>query len=272
MSAFDPANVAGKATAALNTGLPAAISSAPATPSPAGLQPGQGQPSDVGYNGNVPGAGENVANSYLNMYGSTGTPSTTNDAQTAYNQFASSTPADMSSYYDNAQRQSDNAINTQMAARGSYGSSNAVGVLSNADTNLRAQQAKDEASYGLSRATLGGQLASGADASSLASSNNDLNWMTGTSDLAFKDEKEQAARAQLGLDNTKQAADTLSGIEGSVGGQEIGAQQQLLTQQLMAQGMSASDAATAAANKVSASNAQDQRAVDTTVSALSYFA
>lgn len=258
-----PQNVTGSATAP---------SFAPGSPYPStGLQPGQGSPGDVGYNVNVPGAGENTSASYLSYYGAYGTPTTSNNAQQAYSDFRASQPVNMDPYYNNAQRLSDNAINTQMAARGSYGSSNAVGVLANADTNLRAQQAKDEAQYGLSRYGLEGQLASGSDASSLNQSQNEMGWMKGISDLGFANQKEGAARAQLGLDWTKQAADTASGIEGQVGGAEIANDKELLVQQLMATGMSAADASTAADNRLAASQAQDARTVATAASALSYF-
>src|ERR1700748_3093785 len=87
------------------------------------LQPGQGSPNDVGYNGNVPGVGENVAGSLLSYYGQNGTPSPTNNAADAYSSFRDSTPANMNPYYDNAVRNADNDINRQMAARGQFGSS-----------------------------------------------------------------------------------------------------------------------------------------------------
>jgi len=247
-----------------------AFSNSPAPPTDAGLQPGQGTPGDVGYNVNVPGAGENVSASYLALYGQNGTPTASNNAQQAYTDFRNSTPANMDPYYDNAQRNSANDINKQMAARGQYGSSNAVGVLSNASTNLRAQEAKDNAQYGISRYGLEGQLASGSDASSVNQSQNEENWMKGLTDLGFANEKEGAARAQLGLDWTKGAADTASGIEGSVGASEIAADKDLLIKQLTASGMSYADAAAAADNRVAAGNAQDARATATVTSALAY--
>lgn len=238
---------------------------------PTGLQPGTGNPSDVGFNGNVPGTGENVANSYLNYYGANGTPSAAQNAQGAYNAFQQSTPVDMSGYYDNAQRLQDNSINTQMAARGSYGSSNAVGTLAAADTNLRAQQANAEGQYQLQRAGLAGTLASGADASSVAGSNNDLNWMGGLSQLGFQAQKEGTARYELGNQDALTAANTMSNIQGSVGNQEIQSQYNDLVQQLTAQGMTAGDASTAAQNQLSRSDAQDDAAATTAVSAMAYF-
>lgn len=177
-----------------------------------GLQ--QGQVGDVGYNGNALGAGEQYAGSALNYYGQGNIPGVSNNQQQNYQQFQQSTPADMSSYYDNAQRQSDNAINTQMAARGSYGSSNAIGQLSNADTNLRAQQARDQAQYGLQRAQLGGSLAGGADSQSNNASQNQLAWTQGLGALAFQGQQAGMQRYEQGNQDAMQAAGALSGLEG----------------------------------------------------------
>lgn len=177
-----------------------------------GLQ--QGQVGDVGYNGNAPGAGEQYAGSALNYYGQGNIPGVSNNQQQNYQQFQQSTPADMSSYYDNAQRQSDNAINTQMAARGSYGSSNAIGQISNADTNLRAQQARDQAQYGLQRAQLGGSLAGGADSQSNNASQNQLAWTQGLGALAFQGQQAGMQRYEQGNQDAMQAAGALSGLEG----------------------------------------------------------
>jgi hypothetical protein len=250
---------------------PPAAAPPTAPPNTTGLQPGQGSPGDVGYNGNVPGAGENVANSYLSYYGQNGTPTTSNRAEEAYQSFNHSTPANMDPYYNNAERNATNDINKQMAARGQFGSSNAVGQISNATTNLRAQQAKDEASYGLQRAGLKGTLGSGADSSSLASSTNDLNWMSGLTGLAFNAQKEGMARYELGNQDAKAAADTASGIIGDNGKASIANDKDLLIQMLMAQYGMSKDAATAAASKASASDAQDSKALNTAVSAGSLF-
>lgn len=245
---------------------------------PVGLQPGQGSPGDVGFNGNVPGAGENVSASYLNYYGQNGTPTTSNNAQQAYTDFRNSSPANMNPYYDNAQRNSDNAINKQMAARGQYGSSNAVGVLSNADTNLRAQQAKDEANYGLQRYGLEGQLASGSDQSSGAQSQNEMNWMNGLSNLGFANQKEGTARYELGNEDAYKAASTMSGIQGQVGGAEIANDQALLQSMLAAGSGATADQVTAAQNALALaqqkslqSNATTTGSLQTGASALSSY-
>lgn len=235
---------------------------------PSGLQPGQGSPGDVGFNGNVPGTGENVSASYLAYYGANGTPTTSNNAQQAYTDFRASQPANMDPYYDNAQRRSDNAINTAMAARGSFGSSNAVGVLANADTNLRAQQAKDEAQYGLSRYGLEGQLASASDQSSGAQSQNEENWMKGISDLGFQNQKEGTARYELGNEDAYKAAATMSGIEGQVGGAEIANDQALLEQMLQAGSGATADQVVAAQNALALAQAKSNQNTSQTTGAL----
>lgn len=256
-----PGQNASDFTPATNYAPPAATYAAP----PPSFAPMQG---DLGFDATSAGMGENVSAALIGHYADSGIPSTAQNAQGAYDEFNRSTPADMSSYYNNASRNSANRINTEMAARGSYGSSNAVGVLGNAETNLRAQQAKDEASYGLQRAGLRGTLAGGADQSSLAHSADERNWVGALSDLGFKNQREGAARFQMGYGIANDLADKASGIEASTGSAEIQAQEQLLMQQLMSQGMSASDASTAAHNTVAAQNASDARAVDTTEKAI----
>lgn len=249
---------------------------------------------DVGFNANAQGTGEQVSSAFLNHYGSTGIPQTSNNAQQAYDSWSQTAgpapgavPAqDMSAYYDNASRKASNAINRQMAARGSYGSSNAVGNLMQAETDLRAQQARDEAQYGLqrgqyelqrgqlgvSRAGLAGQLASAADASSLAGSQNERNWMSGLTDLGFANQKAGTGRFLTGLGLEQDAADRASGMVGDTYGKEIDDQRNLLIQQLMASGMAANDAVTAANNRLAASNAQDQRTAETVGSIAKYAA
>lgn len=254
--------------------MPGTTTTAPGAAPATGLQPGNGS----GINGvdlTQPGTGEDVSASYLDYYGQNGTPTTSNNADQAYQDFRSSSPANMDPYYNNAQRLSDNAINTQMAARGSYGSSNAVGTLANADTNLRAQQAKDEAQYGLSRYGLEGTLASASDQSSGAQSQNDLNWMQGVSGLGFQNQKESTARGQLGFQDQLQGAGIMSGIEGQVGSAEIANDKAALDQLLMAGSGATADQVAAAqaklAQSTAASNnntAQTTGAIQTGVSAL----
>src|SRR6185436_13192055 len=138
----------------------------------------------------------------------------------------------------------------------SYGSSNAVGNLMTAETDLRAQQARDEAQYGLqrgqyelqrgqyglSRAGLAGSLAGQADQSSRANSENERGWVNSLSDLGFANQKAGTGRFLTGLGLEQDAADRASGMVGDTYGKEIDDQRNLLIQQLMASGMAASDA------------------------------
>lgn len=263
-----------------------------ASASPAQYSPQAQYAPDVGFNANAQGTGEQVSSAFLNHYGTSGIPSVSNNAQGAYDSWSQTAgpapgdiPArDMSAYYNNASQQQANAINRQMAARGSYGSSNAIGNLAQAETNLRAQQARDEAQYGLqrgqyelqrgqyglSRAGLAGQLANAADASSLAASGNERNWMSGLTDLGFQNQRTSTNRFLTGLGLEQDAADRASGMVGETYGKEIDQQRDLLIQQLMASGMSANDAATAANNRLQASQAQDQRVGETLTAAASY--
>lgn len=249
---------------------------------------------NVGFNANAPGVGEQVSSAFLNHYGSEGPPGVSNNAQDAYNSWsktAGAAPgaipaADMSSYYDNASRNQANTVNREMAARGSYGSSNAVGNIAQGETNLRAQQARDEAQYGLqrgqyelqrgqlgvSRAGLAGSLASAADQSSLAASNNERGWMSDLANLGFQNQKEGTGRFLTGLGLEQDAANQASGMVGDTYNREIDDQRNLLIQQLQASGMTANDAATAANNELTASQSQDQRAAETAGSVAKYAA
>ena len=278
-----------------NTNPGAARGSQGAPPAYAPAAPPQAQYApDVGFNANAQGTGEQVSSAFLNHYGTSGIPGTTNNSQGAYDSWSATAgpapgaipEANMSKYYDNASQKAQNTINRQMAARGSYGSSNAIGNLSQAETDLRAQQARDEAQYGLqrgqyelargqyglSRAGLAGSLAGQADQSSRANSENERSWVSSLSDLGFANQKAGTGRFLTGLGLEQDAADRASGMVGDTYGKEINDQKDLLIQQLMASGMSANDAATAANNKVQASQAQDQRTAETLGSVAKYAA
>jgi hypothetical protein len=133
----------------------------------------------------TPGSGEAYSANVMDRYGNGSTPTVSNNAQGAYSQFQSSTPANIAPYYDNAIRQGNEDIRQTMASKGSYGSSFADDQSAEMVTNLRAQQAKDEAGYGLQRAGMSGQLAQGADASSRGVSDNERGWMGALGDIAF---------------------------------------------------------------------------------------
>lgn len=134
------------------------------------------------------GKGENYIDSILSHYEKEGAPQTTNYSESALAEFQQKQPQDMSAYYDTASRKAQNAINTQMAARGSYGSSNAVGNLMAAETDIRAQEARDNASYGLQRFGTYNTLAGAADSQNNNRSANQLLWAKGLGDLASQNQ------------------------------------------------------------------------------------
>jgi hypothetical protein len=121
-----------------------------------------------------------------------------NRAEQAFQQFNSSSPADMSAYYDNERRKGEENIRRQMAARGSYGSSAADDLYNEMDTNLAADAAKANAQYGLQRGSLLGSLAQGADSSSLAGSNDRRNWMSALGSLAGQGDQAGLSRVVAG--------------------------------------------------------------------------
>lgn len=151
----------------------------------------------------APGAGEQYWNGISGKAGDV--PFTAQNAQGAYDQFQASTPANMDPYYNRAQQLQEGAINSAAAARGMGGASSTTNQLAASDTNLRAQQAKDEAQYGLNRAQLGGQLASGADQSSSQNIQNRLGWMTGLGSLANQTQSGELSRLLGGMQGAGQA-------------------------------------------------------------------
>lgn len=74
----------------------------------------------------------------------------------------SNVPKDMSAYYDRASERAASSTNKQAAARGMYNSSAAMDQLSQGETDIRSQQAKDEAAYGLQSAQLNDSIQRGA--------------------------------------------------------------------------------------------------------------
>ena len=145
-----------------------------------------------------PGAAEKYWQGVAGMQGQH--PQATNMAQGAYQQFQGQTPADMSRYYNQAQQNAARDINRQFAARGQYGGTGAMNQLALSAENLRAQEARDNAQYGLQRAGLAGNLAQGADASSRGVSQNELAWTQGLGQLAGQAQNAGLAR-NLGVGN-----------------------------------------------------------------------
>jgi hypothetical protein len=175
--------------------------------------------------------GENYTASALQYYGENGMPGRSGQV---YDQFMSSVPQDMSPYYDNAVNHAQNDINQQLAARGMYGSSAGIGQISNATTNLRAQQAKDNAQYGLNRAQLAGSLGSTADQNQLA-------WTSGLGDLAFRGQAGQMQRGQNVFQDQMMLSGQLAGMEGNAYDQMFNADQSNLDNSMQALGVNVSN-------------------------------
>lgn len=169
----------------------------------------------------------------------------TDNAQTAFNSMQSSVPANMDPYYDNQRRIANENINRSMAARGAYGSSAANDQISEADTNLAADQAQKDAAYGLNRSSLLGSLGSAADASSLNASGNQRGWtsalgalaqggdssglqnLVAGGNLAGAAQGAQTTRGQNAFTNNLTMGDRMSGIMGTGYGNIFGADEGL---------------------------------------------
>lgn len=130
-------------------------------------------------------------------YGGAGKP-VTNRAEEAYQQFQASQPADMSPYYANARKRQMEDIDRSMAARGMYGSGAATNQIARSMENLGAQEAKDNAQYGLQRGQLAGNLGRGADISSAADSQNEQGWQRFFGDSASAADRSLESRLGLG--------------------------------------------------------------------------
>jgi hypothetical protein len=149
------------------------------------------------------------ADEIAQTFGVSGPSVNTGNAQSAFDDFLKTTPADMSSYYANAARVGQENIDKTMAARGLYGSSAAADMTGEMNTNLAADRAKAEAGYGLQRAGLEGSLGSGADTSNIAGSANQRAWTSGLEGLLAQGDTEDLAKATAGMN----AAATAQGAQ-----------------------------------------------------------
>lgn len=109
-----------------------------------------------------------------------------NNAQDAYNQFAGSTPADTSQYYDYAANRATREVNAAAAGRGMLNSSGSLQQVADMEANLRGQQANANAQYGLQRSGLLGQLGASADNSARANLQNQLSWLQGAQQYKYQ--------------------------------------------------------------------------------------
>ena len=130
--------------------------------------------------------GSNLSSEYAQNFEKGGDVS--NRADEFFQQFMASMPeinpnAGLDPYYDRARAKAAEDINRQMAARGLWGSSAAGGMISDAMTELGAEQANREAQYYLDTLGemrgwqgLGGDLASSSDTSSRGKAENERAW------------------------------------------------------------------------------------------------
>lgn len=224
----DPFNTSGQYHGPAAAPAPAPAANplpAPATPNYStgpGLQPGQASLQGVDLSKpmqgetyqsqnlpswNNPGDAEKLSAEAMAKYQPGNTPQVSNNAQQAYSQFQSSQPANMNPYYDRQRDVMQNRMNTQLGARGQYGSSVGLGQLASGYADLGGQQARDEAQYGITRANTAGQLGRAADTSSAAQSQNDLSWLNGLGGIAGQGENAMLSRLGQGQ-NAATAAET----------------------------------------------------------------
>lgn len=180
-----------------------------------------------------PSMNEQFAAGKLNQYDKSGTPGGTDLQGSNFANFSSTRPdisaePGLDAYYDRAVERSTTDINNQLAARGLYGSSGGVGRLQDAVTDLRADQAKNEADYNLRRIGeqrgwegLAGQLAGGADAGALARSANELGWLSGLGNLGQNADMFGLQRTQAGQNAANAAQGMEEGRFGTLFGNEM---------------------------------------------------
>lgn len=208
-----------------------------------------------------PGLSEGYAAKQLEQHKG-GTPGGTANQQTAYESFKLNRPnvgtdAGLDPYYDRARERQTAALDNQLAARGLSTSSGGIGLISDAMKDLNAEQANREADFrlrslGEERAWegLGGSLAGGADANSLANSQNQLAWTQGLGSLAGNADQAGMYRLNSGMNAANQAqqleqdrwqqllgnemamGDRMSGMMGQAYGDLLGGDQALMEQSM----------------------------------------
>ena len=158
------------------------------------------------------GAPTNASKYWQGVQGSAQTQpqKSTNYAKDAYTSFAGSAPADLSSYYDNADKKLQASMGNAAASRGMLGNTSQMNSLGQAEADLRAQEAQANAGYGLQRAGLMGTLASGADQGSRLNNQDMLSWMTGLGNLAGQADSTSLASLGIGGQLAGQAQSALA--------------------------------------------------------------
>ena len=163
----------------------------------------------------------------------------------------------MTPYYDAARKSAFAGIDNQASARGAYGSSAALGMESSAAAQLAAQQAKDEAGYGITRATTQGSLSSAADASALAADQQQRDWISGLAGMAVQSQGLSQDRNQQLFGNNMALAGATSGILGANEGSAISSGDVNTMAAENAQQGTATDASAAAAAQANTAGANN---------------
>lgn len=144
-----------------------------------------------------PGQGDQFWNQAQGMF-NTQKPGS-NNAQSAFDQFQGSAPANTDPFYSRAVQQTTNHLNNQAAARGQFNSTGALQTIGDATANLRGQQAQADAQYGLNRGQVAGSLGSAADTSSRGINQNQLGWMQGLGSLGLGLQNSDLSRLMTGM-------------------------------------------------------------------------
>jgi hypothetical protein len=144
-----------------------------------------------------PGQGDQFWNQAQGMF-NTQKPGS-NNAQTAFDQFQSSAPANTDPYYKHAIDATTAHLNNQAGARGQFNSTGALQTIGDATANLRGQQAQADAQYGLNRGQVAGSLGSAADTSSRGINQNQLGWMQGLGSLGLGLQNSDLQRLMTGM-------------------------------------------------------------------------
>lgn len=180
-----------------------------------------GQPGTAQGYWNKQGQGDSNSQQYWNQVSGRGAPQQDpNRSDSAWKQFQGSTPANMSPYYDRAAYKAMQDINSSAAASGTLGNTTTMNRIGDAVSGIRAQQAKDEAGYGLQRAGLAGQLAGGADATGRGLNQDQLAWTMGLGNLAGGADQGRLGLGQLALGIDSNYLNSLnSGMNAALGAQ-----------------------------------------------------
>jgi hypothetical protein len=173
-----------------------------------------------------PGISEAFAGNVFKQYGGGQLPEVSNNSQGAYDAFLADKPnisADpgFDSYYENARRKAMEQLRSEMAARGMYASSASGDMVSEALTNLAADEASKRADYELKRLgeqraweATGGQLAQGADEASGLKSKLGMSWLTGLSDIFHTGQGDTRTRLNDMFGNEMGGANSVSDVLG----------------------------------------------------------